>query len=186
MSVQTIVKQAEDRMQKGLESLRTEFTKIRSGRAHPSLLDHVKVMCYGSESPLSQVASVSVEDARSLVVSPWDKSLSAAIEKAIRTADLGLNPASQGTVIRVPLPALNEERRKEMVKIVRTEAEDSRVGIRNIRRDANQEIKQVLKDKVISEDEARRAEDTIQKLTDKWVEQIEKLLEQKEKELMEV
>lgn len=181
-----IIKQSTARMQKSIEALKQEFSKVRSGRAHPSLLDHVRVPYYGNEVPLSQVASISVGDARMLVVTPWEKPMAAAIEKAILTSDLGLNPAAAGAVIRVPLPALTEERRRDMQKVVRAEAETARVAVRNIRRDANTEAKHLLKEKKISQDEERRAEDDTQKLTDKYIAEIDKLLAEKEKELMEV
>ena len=180
------VNQATARMQKSIEALKQEFSRVRSGRAHPSLLDHVRVAYYGNEVPLSQVASFTVADARMLVVTPWEKTMAAAIEKAILTSDLGLNPAAAGTVIRVPLPALTEERRRDMQKVVRADAETARVAVRNVRRDANTEAKQLLKDKKISQDEERHAEEDTQKLTDKYIAEIDKLLAAKEKELMEV
>lgn len=184
--MQENMKEITTRMQKSIETLKLDLMKIRTGRASPGLLDHVKVTCYGSDSPLNQVASVTVEGARMLIVTPWDKTLVSAIEKAIMTADLGLNPSSVGHMIRVPMPALNEERRKELVKVVRDETETARVAIRNIRRDANQNAKDLVKNKVISEDEARRAETEIQKLTDKFISEIDKMLAAKEAELMEV
>lgn len=181
-----IKKDAEQRMQKSIESLKNDLTKIRTGRAHPSLLDQVTVDYYGSEVPLSQVANVSTEDARTLKVVPWEKPMASKIEKAILISNLGLNPSNDGTVIRVPLPALTEERRRDLVKIVKGEAEGARVAIRNIRRDANSDFKTLLKEKEISEDEERRAADDIQKLTDQYVKEVEVVLEKKEKELMEV
>jgi len=181
-----IKKDATTRMGKSLVALKDEFTKIRTGRAHTSLLDHVKVDFYGNIVPINQAASVSVADARTLSVQPWDKSMVPVIEKAILNSDLGLNPSSTGDVIRVPLPMLTEERRKEMIKVVRSEAEGARVACRNIRRDSNNDIKELLKEKEISEDDARRAEDEIQKITDKHVADIEKMLEVKEKDLMEI
>ena len=184
--VNEIKKNATERMQKSLEALKQELTKLRTGRAHTSLLDHITVSYYGSEVPLSQVANVAVADSRLLTVTPWEKTMVQAIEKAILTSDLGLNPATSGTVIRVPLPPLTEERRRDMIKVVRGETEGGRVAIRNIRRDANNEIKNLLKDKKISEDDERRAQDEIQKITDKYIGEIDKLLEAKEKELMEV
>ncbi len=174
------------RMQKAVESLQNEFKKLRSGRAHSSLLDQVMVSYYGTDTPLSQVANINVEDARTLSISPWDKQMVGAIEKAIRTSDLGLNPATTGTLIRIPLPSLTEERRKDMVRIVRQEAEGARVSVRNIRRDANTSIKALLKDKTISEDDERRLEDQVQKLTDDFIVQIDKLLTEKEHDLMSV
>lgn len=182
----SIKKDAKSRMGKSIESLRHELAKIRTGRAHTSLLDHVMVDYYGSEVPISQVANVNVEDARTLTVTPWEKAMVSKVEKAILTSDLGLNPATMGAVIRVPMPALTEERRKELVKVVRNEAENARVAIRNIRRDANNSLKSLLKDKDISEDDERRGQDEIQKLTDAHIEEVDKVLAEKEKELMEV
>ncbi len=184
--ISDVTKQATARMVKSIEALKQDLTKLRSGRAHPSLLDHVKVSYYGNDVPLSQVASVSVADARMLVVTPWEKTLVPAIEKAILSSNLGLNPATSGAVIRVPLPALTEERRRDMLKVVRAEAETARVSVRNIRRDANTEVKNLLKEKKISQDEERRAEEDTQKITDKHIAEIDKLLAEKEKELMEV
>lgn len=177
---------AKERMQKSVEALKNTLSKIRTGRAHPALLDGLTVDYYGASTPLKQLASIVAEDARTLAITVFDKSVTQAIEKAIMTSDLGLNPMSAGTVIRVPLPALTEERRRNLVKIVRGEAEQSRVAVRNIRRDANNEIKALLKDKEISEDDERRAQDDIQKLTDTAVKDIDAILENKEKELMEV
>jgi len=184
--IDEIVEDAESRMTKSVESLKTELTKIRTGRAHPSLLDQVMVDYYGSMTPIKQIASVVAEDSRSLAVTPWEKPMVAAIEKAIMTANLGLNPASQGTVIRVPMPALTEERRRDLVKVVKAEGEGAKVAIRNIRRDANGDFKDLLKEKEISEDENRKAEERIQKLTDKYVTDVDKVLEAKEKEMMEI
>ncbi|MBJ6610316.1 MAG: ribosome recycling factor [Candidatus Thiothrix moscowensis] len=181
-----IKKDAEQRMHKSIEALKNDLTKIRTGRAHPSLLDQVTVDYYGADVPLSQVANVSTEDARTLKVVPWEKPMAAKIEKAILTSNLGLNPASDGNVIRVPLPALTEERRRDLVKVVKSEAEGARVAIRNIRRDANSDFKALLKEKEISEDEERRATDDIQKMTDQYIKEVEGVLEKKEKELMEV
>ena len=181
-----IKKNATQRMQKSIDALKQELTKLRTGRAHTSLLDHITVAYYGNDVPLSQVATVSVADARMLTVTPWEKIMVPVIEKAILTSDLGLNPATSGTVIRVPLPALTEERRRDMIKVVRNEAEGGRVAVRNIRRDANNELKTLLKDKKISEDDERRSQDEIQKLTDKSIGEIDALLETKERELMEV
>ncbi|WP_018953118.1 ribosome recycling factor [Thioalkalivibrio sulfidiphilus] len=182
----SIKKDAKARMGKSIESLRNELAKIRTGRAHTSLLDHVMVEYYGSEVPISQVANVNVEDARTLTVTPWEKTMVSKVEKAIMTSDLGLNPSSMGTVIRVPMPALTEERRRDLVKVVRGEAENARVAIRNIRRDANNALKALVKGKEISEDDERRAQDEIQKLTDSHIEEVDKVLAEKEKELMEV
>lgn len=184
--INEIVQDAESRMNKSVESLRTELTKIRTGRAHPSLLDQVMVDYYGSMTPIKQVANVVAEDSRTLAVTPWEKPMVGAIEKAIMTANLGLNPASQGTVIRVPMPVLTEERRRDLVKVVKGEGESGKVAVRNIRRDANSDFKDLLKEKEISEDESHSAEDQVQKLTDKYVAEIDKLLEAKEKEMMEI
>jgi ribosome recycling factor len=184
--IDDIIADAEVRMGKSIESLKNELTKLRTGRAHTSLLDHITVDYYGTETPLNQVASVSIADARTLMVVPWEKNMVQAVEKAIMTSDLGLNPATSGTNIRVPLPALTEERRKDMIRIVRHEGEAGRVAIRNIRRDANSDFKSLLKEKEITEDEERRAEDTVQKLTDKYIAEVDKLLDAKEKDLMEI
>lgn len=184
--IDEIIEDAKVRMGKSVEALKHEMAKIRTGRAHPSLLDHITVEYYGSEVPLNQVANVTVEDARTLVVTPWEKQMVPVIEKAIMASDLGLNPATAGTVMRIPLPPLTEERRKDMIRIVRQEAEGARVAIRNIRRDANNDFKQLLKEKEISEDEERRAQEVIQKLTDQFIEQVEQVLQEKEKELMEI
>jgi ribosome recycling factor len=181
-----LYQETETRMKKCVESLSTELTKLRTGRAHTSLLDHIRVSYYGSEVPLSQVANVGVSDARTFTITPWDKAAVQAIEKAIMTSDLGLNPATAGTVIRVPLPALTQERRNELVKIVKGEAENSRVSIRNVRRDSLTIVKECLKTKKISEDEEKTAEEKIQKLTDKFVAEVEKLAGSKEQELMQI
>lgn len=184
--IDTIKKNATSRMQKSIESLKDAMSKIRTGRAHTSLLDHIKVDYYGSEMPLSQVATISVADSRTLTVQPWEKSMVQPIEKAIMSSDLGLNPATSGQLIRVPLPVLTEERRKDLTKVVRHEAEGAKVAIRNIRRDANNEIKALLKDKKVSEDDVRRGEDDIQKMTDKYIAEIDKVLAEKEKDLMAI
>lgn len=181
-----IKKDAGERMAKSVAALQQELTKIRTGRAHTSLLDHITVEYYGSQVPLNQVSNVNVEDSRTLTVTPWEKDLVAVIEKAIMNSDLGLNPASAGTVIRVPLPALTEERRKDMIRVVRNEAEGGRIAIRNVRRDAISDIKDLLKEKMIGEDEQRRAEDEIQVITDKYVAQVDQVLAEKEAELMEI
>ena len=183
--LEDIKKDADVRMGKSVESLRVELTKIRTGRAHTSLLDHITVDYYGSEVPLNQVSNVGIEDARTLVVSPWEKEMVAVVEKAIMTSDLGLNPATAGTVIRVPLPPLTEERRKDMIRIVRNEAENARIENRNIRRDAFSEYKDLMKEKAIGEDDERRAADVIQATTDKHVAVIETVLTEKEAELLE-
>jgi len=179
-----IYKDAEARMGKSIESIKHEFSKIRTGRAHPSLLDQITVSYYGTDSALSQVANIAVEDARTLTIIPWEKNMVQAIEKAILKSDLGLNPSTNGMTIRIPLPPLTEERRRGLVKVVKHEAENGRVAIRNIRRDANSEIKDALKEKLVSEDEARAAEEKIQKLTDQYIKDVEKLLEAKEADLM--
>jgi ribosome recycling factor len=179
-------KTTEDKMKKSVENLKTNLAKVRTGRAHTGLLDHVTVDYYGNPTPINQVASVTLLDARTLSVSPFEKKMSGAIEKAIRDSDLGLNPSSMGDIVRVPMPALTEERRKDLIKVVRGEAEDSRVAVRNLRRDANEQLKKAVKDKVISEDDERRGIDEIQKLTDKSIAEIDKLLAEKEKELMTV
>lgn len=177
---------AQSRMTKSIESFKNDLVKIRTGRAHPSLLDQVTVDYYGTETPLNQVAKVSTEDARTLMVSPWEKDMVKAVEKAIMTSDLGLNPSTAGTTIRVPLPPLTEERRRDLVKVVKAEAEHARVAIRNIRRDANSDLKEYQKEKEISEDEERKGQELIQKITDKAIADIEVLLVEKEKELMEI
>jgi len=179
-------KDANKRMAKSIESLRTELSKIRTGRAHTSLLDHVMVEYYGSKVPLSQVANISVGDARSLTVSTWEKQMVPVVEKAILNSGMGLNPVTAGEVIRVPIPALTEERRKDMTKIVRQEGENARIAIRNIRRDVLSDIKQLLKEKEITEDEDRRAQDEIQKITDKHIAEVDAVVEVKEKDLMEI
>ena len=177
---------AEKRMAKSIESLRTELSKLRTGRAHTSLLDHISVDYYGTKVPLSQVANINVGDARSLTVVPWEKKMVQVIEKAILNSNMGLNPVTAGEVIRVPLPALTEERRKDMTKVVRSEGEGARVAIRNIRRDVLTAIKELLKGKKITEDEERRTQDEVQKITDKYVAEVDKLIEAKEKDLMEI
>jgi ribosome recycling factor len=182
--IDDIKKDAERRMQKSVESLKTELAKIRTGRPHPSLLDHVTVEYYGSEVPISQVANINIEDARTLSVTPWEKPMVGAVEKAIMTSDLGLNPATNGNVIRVPMPPLTEERRRDLTRVVKQEGEQGKVAVRNIRRDANSDFKTLLKEKEISEDEARGAEDDIQKLTDKFVTEIDAVLQEKEQDLL--
>jgi ribosome recycling factor len=184
--VEDIIDDAKNRMLKSLESLKTEMVKIRTGRAHPSLLEQVKVSYYGSDTPLNQVASVNVVDARTLGINAFDKSSIPNIEKAIMNANLGLNPVTAGEVIRVPLPPLTEERRKDLIKVVRGEAEQARVAIRNIRRDANSSCKELIKEKMISEDDERKAEGRIQKLTDEYIALVDKHLEQKEAEMLEI
>ncbi len=184
--INDIKAEAEKKMKKSLEALHSAFNKIRTGRAHPAILDSVMVNYYGQETPLKQVASVNVEDNRTLTVAPWEKKLVPTIEKAIMTSDLGLNPATSGDIIRVPMPMLTEETRKEMVKQAKADAEHGRVSIRNARRDANHMIKELVKEKEISEDDQHRGEDEIQKLTDKYIDEVEKMLKSKEEDLMAV
>jgi len=186
MSLSEVRKSADERMTKSLDALRTNLAKIRTGRAHGGILDHVQVDYYGSPVPVSQVANVNVIDARTLSVQPYEKNMSNPIEKAIRDSDLGLNPVSMGDNIRVPMPALTEERRRDLTKVVRSEGEDAKVAVRNVRRDANDTLKKLVKDKEISEDDERRVQDEVQKLTDKSVVEIDKLVSQKEAEIMTV
>ncbi|WP_154103805.1 ribosome recycling factor [Eikenella corrodens] len=184
--IKEIQTSAETKMQRSVEVLRENLAKVRTGRAHTGLLDQVEVEYYGSMVPVSQVANVTLFDARTISVKPYEGNMAAAVEKAIRDSNLGLNPASMGDLIRVPMPMLTEERRKDLIKVVRGEAEDGRVSIRNVRRDANDHIKKLLKDKEVSEDDARRGEEQIQKLTDKYIAEVDKLLEHKEEDLMVV
>jgi ribosome recycling factor len=184
--IDDIKKDATQRMAKSVEALQENLAKVRTGRAHPSLLDHLHVSYYGSEVPLKQVAAINVEDARTLAVQPWEQNMVKPVEKAIMESDLGLNPNTAGTVIRVPLPPLTEERRRDMTKIVRHEAEQARVAIRNIRRDANRDLEGLVKEKLISEDDERRGQEIIQKLTDQYIKEIDDLLDQKEQDLMSV
>lgn len=184
--INEIKTEAETKMTKSIEALTSAFNKIRTGRAHPSILDSVMVNYYGQETPLRQVASVNVEDSRTLTVSPWEKTLVPQIEKAIMTSDLGLNPSTSGDLIRLPMPMLTEETRKNMVKQARADAEHGRVSVRNARRDANSTLKELLKDKDISEDDERRGEEEVQKLTDRFIAEVEKLLKAKEEDLMAV
>jgi ribosome recycling factor len=181
-----IKKDASQRMDKSLDALKAELAKIRTGRAHPSLLEHVHVDYYGSNVPIGQAANVAVEDSRTLAVTPWDKGMVSKIEKAILTSDLGLNPATTGTTIRVPLPPLTEQRRADLTKVVHHEGEQAKVAIRNIRRDANQQLKDLQKDKAITEDDLRRGETEVQQLTDQHVERVDQMVAEKEKELMEI
>ena len=183
--IEELKKDAEIRMGKSVEALKSELTKLRTGRAHTSLLEHITVDYYGSEVPINQVANITVSDARTLTVTPWEKPMVSAVEKAIMNSGMGLNPATAGEVIRVPLPPLTEERRKDMIRVVRQEVENARVAIRNIRRDVLGDIKTLLKEKEITEDDERRAHDDIQKITDKYIAQVDKMLEDKEKDLME-
>jgi len=186
MAVADVRKNTEQRMQKTIEALKMDLAKVRTGRAHTGILDHVQVDYYGNPTQLSQVANVTLIDARTIGVQPWEKKMVAVVEKAIRDADLGLNPATQGDLIRVPTPPLTEERRKEFVKLVKTEGEDAKIAVRNIRRDANEAFKKMLKDKECSEDDERRAQEDVQKLTDKFVAEVDKLVAEKEKELLTV
>ena len=179
-------KSTEQKMSKTLDALKADLGKVRTGRAHTGILDHVQVEYYSSPVPLSQVANITLIDARTIGVQPWEKPMIAKVEKAIRDADLGLNPATQGELIRVPMPALTEERRKELIKVVKGEGENAKVAIRNLRRDANNTLKEALKKKEVAEDEERRAQDDIQKLTDKFVAEVDKVLAEKEKELLQV
>ena len=181
-----IIKDSEARMRKCIESFKIELGKLRTGRAHPSILDHVRVSYYGAEMSISQVANITTADARTLNITPWEKSMVNPIDKAIRDSGLGLNPVTTGDLIRVPMPALNEERRKDLIKVVRTEAEAARVNIRNVRRDANAEIKTLLKGKLITEDEERRMGDDVQKITDKFVAEVDQVTTAKEADLMAV
>lgn len=186
MSILEIRQLAEQKMNQSLESFKTSLTKIRTGRANPGLLDTVHVDYYGSMVPISQVANVALLDARTISVSPWEKGMGAKIEKAIRDSDLGLNPASQGDLIRVPMPAMTEERRKELTKVVRSEGEHAKVAIRNLRRDANESVKKLVKEKLASEDEERRAHDDVQKFTDRFIADVDKLVVGKEQDIMAV
>ncbi len=186
MNVADVRKSAEQRMNKSIEALKSDLGKVRTGRAHTGLLDHIAVDYYGTPTPIPQIGSVSLLDARTLAVTPWEKKLLPAVEKAIRDSDLGLNPASDGERVRVPMPALTEERRRDLIKVVRHEAENARVAIRNIRRDANTHLKDMLKKKEVPEDEERRAQDDVQRLTDRFIADIDKILQQKEADLMAV
>lgn len=179
-------KTTEQKMQKSLEALKNDLGKVRTGRAHTGILDHVQVEYYGSPVPLSQVANVTLIDARTIGVQPWEKPMLAKVEKAIRDADLGLNPSAMGEIIRVPMPPLTEERRKELIKVVKTEGENAKVAVRNLRRDANNTLKEALKKKEVSEDDERRAQDEVQKLTDRYVAEVDKMLAEKEKDLLAV
>ncbi|OGA32043.1 MAG: ribosome recycling factor [Betaproteobacteria bacterium RIFCSPLOWO2_12_FULL_64_23] len=184
--ISDVKKTAEQKMHKSLEALKTDLGKVRTGRAHTGILDHVTVDYYGTQMPLNQVANLTLLDARTIGISPWEKKMGAVIEKAIRDSDLGLNPAAQGDLIRVPMPALTEERRRELIKVVKGEGENAKVAVRNLRRDANHHLKDLLKQKAASEDDERRAQDEIQKLTDKYIAEIDKLLAAKETDLMAV
>lgn len=185
-SIPEIKKIAEQKMQQSLEALRANLAKVRTGRANPALLDTVQVEYYGAMVPISQVANLSVLDARTIGVAPWEKGMGAKIEKAIRESDLGLNPASHGDLIRVPIPPMTEERRRELVKVVKAEGEHAKVAIRNLRRDANEHVKRLVKDKLASEDEERRAQDDIQKLTDRMIAEVDKMVAAKEADIMSI
>ncbi len=184
--IDEIIVDAESRMGKSVEALRSELVKIRTGRAHPSLLDQILVDYYGTDTPINQVANVTVEDSRTLAVAPWEKPMVAVVEKAILNSGLGLNPSTAGNLIRIPMPPLTEERRKELVKVVKADGENAKIAIRNIRRDANSDFKDLLKEKEVSEDESRQAEERVQKLTDKFVVSVDEVIAAKEKELMEI
>jgi ribosome recycling factor len=184
--IDDVRKNAEQKMKKTVETLKSDLGKVRTGRAHAGLLDHVMVDYYGAQTPVPQLANVTLIDARTIGVSPWDKKLTGVIEKAIRDSDLGLNPAAMGDIVRVPMPALTEERRKELIKVVRHEGENARVAVRNVRRDANHHLKDLLKQKKVPEDGERRAQDDVQKLADRHIAEIDKLLQQKEAELMAI
>ncbi len=186
MSIPDVKKSAQERMNKSIDTLKADLGKVRTGRAHTGILDHITVDYYGAPTALTQIANVTLIDARTIGVQPWEKKMLNAVEKAIRDSDLGLNPSSQGDMIRVPTPALTEERRKEMVKLVKNEAEDAKIAIRNIRRDANESLKKLVKEKACSEDDERRASEEIQKLTDKFVIDVDKMVAEKEKEVLTV
>ena len=186
MSIADIKNTVEQKMHKSVEAFKNELTKIRTGRAHPGILDQVQLDYYGSMVPISQVANVSLLDARTISVQPWEKGMGAKIEKAIRESDLGLNPSSQGDLIRVPMPPLTEERRKELTKVVKSAGEDAKIAVRNLRRDANDQAKKMQKDKVITEDDERRSQDEVQKMTDKIITEIDKLVQSKEAEILAV
>jgi len=181
-----VKKAAEQKMQKSVEALKADLGKVRTGRAHTGILDHIQVDYYGTPTPINQLANLTLLDARTIGVAPWEKKMANAIEKAIRDSDLGLNPATVGDLVRVPMPALTEERRRDLIKVVRHEAENARVAVRNIRRDANTHLKELLKDKKVSEDDERRGQDDVQKLTDRYIAEIDKLLHAKEADLMVV
>ena len=181
-----VKKSAEQRMQKSIEALKVDLGKVRTGRAHTGILDHVMVDYYGSPVPISSVANINLIDSRNIGVTPWEKKMVGAVEKAIRDSDLGLNPSSQGDLIRVPTPALTEERRRDLIKVVKNEAENAKVAVRNVRRDANATLKDLLKDKAISEDDERRSQEEIQKLTDRYIAEVDKVLQAKETDLMAI
>ncbi len=186
MSLADVKKNAQDRMLKSIETLKADLGKVRTGRAHPGILDHIQVDYYGAPTALTQIANVTLIDARTIGVTPWEKKMIGVIEKAIRDSDLGLNPSTTGDIIRVPMPLLTEQRRKELVKVVKGEGEDAKIAVRNLRREANEQLKKLLKDKAVSEDDERRAQDDVQKLTDRSIGEIDKLLATKEAEIMAV
>ena len=186
MTIADIKKSTEQKMQKSIEAFKNDLGKVRTGRVHIGLLDHIQVDYYGSMLPINQVANVTLLDARTIGVQPWEKKMVGVVEKAIRESDLGLNPATQGDMIRVPMPALTEQRRKDLVKVIKSEGEDARIAVRNLRRDANDGLKKLLKDKAVSEDDERRAQDEVQKLTDRYIAEIEKMLVAKEAEILAV
>ena len=186
MTIADIRKTTEQRMQKSIDAFKNDLAKVRTGRAHAGILDHVQVDYYGTAMPIGQAANINLIDARTIGVQPWEKKMIPVIEKAIRDADLGLNPSTTGDIIRVPMPALTEQRRKELVKVVKGEGEDARIAVRNLRRDANEQMKKLLKDKAVSEDDERRGQDEVQKLTDRFIGEIDKLLVTKEAEIMAV
>ncbi len=184
--INDVKKAAEDKMSKSVDSLKVDLSKVRTGRAHTGLLDHIHVDYYGSPMPLNQVANVTLADARTIAVQPWEKKMIPVVEKAIRDSDLGLNPATQGDIVRVPMPALTEERRRDLIKVVRHDAENARVAIRNVRRDANEQLKKLLKDHKVSEDDERHAQTDVQKLTDRFIAEVDRQLTTKEADLMAV
>ncbi len=186
MSSVDVILSVDQKMGKSIESLKSSLAKIRTGRASTGLLEHIQVDYYGNPTPISQIAALGLADARTVTVTPWEKNMISVVEKAIRDSDLGLNPATQGNVIRVPMPALTEERRKDLVKVVKSEGEDSKIAIRNLRRDGNEQLKKMTKDKLISEDDERRSQEDIQKKTDRFVADVDKLVQEKEKEIMTV
>jgi ribosome recycling factor len=181
-----VKKTAEQKMKKSIESLRNDLAKVRTGRAHTGLLDHITIDYYGTPTPIPQVANVTLIDARTIGVTPWEKKMAGAVEKAIRDSDLGLNPAAMGETVRVPMPALTEERRRDLIKVVHKEGENARVAVRNVRRDANHQLKELLKQKKVAEDEERRAQDDVQKLTDRYIAEVDKLMQAKEADLMAI
>ena len=186
MSSVEVISTVDQKMSKSIESLKNALAKIRTGRASTGLLEHIQVDYYGNPTPISQVAALGLADSRTVTVTPWEKNMISVVEKAVRDSDLGLNPATQGNVIRVPMPALTEERRKDLVKVVKSEGEDSKIAIRNLRRDGNEQLKKMTKDKLISEDDERRSQEDIQKKTDRFVAEVDKLVQEKEKEIMTV